>query len=144
LDDELPGEGPGEFETPPEIQEPTDPDYWLDNIEDFADAYSYSYNYTYSDGSTYGYTYTYYRQYFYFEETGEYMYVYNYHLEYNDGSTYEYEYTYTYDATYYDTYIAPYMTSGSTYTYYKDSTTSVDQSLLDSIQEELDKLKPVV
>jgi hypothetical protein len=142
------GDGPGQYEAPPEIQEPTDPDYFIDNITDFVDAttYSYSYSYKYTSGGkvyTYDYSYnsTYYSQYFYFEETGEFMYVYlsEYEYTYNGVTTsYDYEYNYSYDSSYYDTYIKPYMS------YYKSMTYNVDKTLMDKITAELDKLKPVV
>jgi len=127
--------------------EPTDPDYFVDHIEDYVDATSYSYSYNYTSGGkvhTYEYSSTYYSQYFYFEETGEFIYVYQNKYEYiYDGvaSSYDYEYSFDYSEMYgedyYDTYI-------KTNTYYQSYMFTVDSDLLRKIEDELNKLKPVV
>ena len=149
LDDDISvGDGPGQYEPPPEIQEPTDPDYYIDHIDEFVDqtsySYSYSYNYTYG-GVVYTYDYSYsseyYYSYFYFEETGEFMYVYTGSYEYTYSgvySSYDYEYSYTYDSSYFSSYIKPYLS------YYSSMLVTVDQALMDDIENELNKLKPVV
>jgi hypothetical protein len=145
------GDGPGQYEPPPEIQEPTDPDYFIDHIEDYVDAthYTYSYSYQYTSGGVvytydYSYDYTYYTSYFYFEETGEFIYVSTGSYEYTYNGVYSsydsessYNYSDLYGSTYYDTYI-------KTNTYYQSMMYTVDQSLMDQITDGLNKLKPIV